>query len=182
MPLPDHLLENVVTAVISGGGTAVSAIVAFFQGVKKKVEDLEKKVGSVDGRSGLMFSVYTIEQTIGQMRQEISGWATHPPEWLIQTIARSRRVQSIHSYDPSLDSDDRIRALESKLKDLEESLDRIERKMKGFVTEENFTAADRARAEDIATVRTSIAEVNGLLKGLQTALGMVKNDPGGYRR
>jgi hypothetical protein len=178
MPLPDHLVENVVTAVISGGGTAISTIVAFFQGVKKKVEDLEKKVGSVDGRHGLVFQVHAIEQSIAQMRQEIAGWVNHPPEWLLQ-VARTRRPSSLHGLEDISGYDERIRWMEGKIKDFEDTLERMDRKIKGMVAEEDFEAADRQRAEDIATVRTMVAEVNGLLKGLQTALGMVKNNPGG---
>lgn len=171
MPLPEHLIENVVTAVISGGGTALSTIIAFFQGVKKKVEEVEKKVGSIETRSGLVFAVLTLEETVKQMRHEISGWATHPPEWLVQAVSRSRRVPSLHGYDVnSGDLEDRIRGVENRLKDFEDTLERMERKLKGLVSEEEFDSADRARAEEIATVRTMVAEVNGLLKGLQTAL------------
>lgn len=170
MAFPEHLLENVVTAMISGGGTAVSAILAFFRDVKKRLEELEKKVGSIESRSGLMFQVSNIETAISSLRTEISSLAMNPPEWLVQAIRR--RSPSFHNID---DSDhDRIRAVESKIKDLEEQLERLERKVNRCVSEEDFESADRNRAEDIATVRTAIAEVNGLLKGLQTALGLVK--------
>jgi len=171
MPLPDHLLENVVAAMISGGGTAVSAIVAFFQGVKKRVEEIEKKVGSVETRSGLVFAVVTLEEAVKQMRQETSMWATHPPEWLVQAVSRNRRAPSLHGYDLNASEDDRLRSFDFRLRSCEETLERLERKLKGYVSEEEFESADRQRADDIAAVRTMVAEVNGLLKGLQTVLG-----------
>lgn len=168
MPLPDHMLENIVTAVISGGGTAVSAILAFFRDVKKRIDDLERKVGSLETSSGLVFKIHTLEALVQKMGQDINNWAAHPPESLLNVI-RSRRDATIDEFT----IDGRIRLFEARLKAMEELIEKLERKVGRCVSEEDFEGADRQRAEEIATVRTTIAEVNGLLKGLQSALGLV---------
>ena len=36
----DNLLDSVIPAIISGGGTAISTIYAFFRDLKKRVEEL----------------------------------------------------------------------------------------------------------------------------------------------
>lgn len=168
MPLPDHLVENIVTAVISGGGTAVSAILAFFRDVKKRIDDLEKKVGSLENSSGLVYKIQLVENAIQKLSSEVNNWAAHPPESLLNVI-RSRRDSTIDEFT----IDGRIRIFESRLKAMEENIERLERKVGRCVLDEDFESADRQRAEEIATIRTTIAEVNGLLKGLQSALGLV---------
>ena len=69
---------------------------------------------------------------------------------------------------------EKIRTLEGKIRDLEEVTQRLELKLKRAVSEEDFEAADRQRAEEISTVRTTVAEVKGLLQGLHMALGLTK--------
>ncbi len=169
MPFPDHLVENIVTAVITGGGTAVSAILAFFKDVKKRIDDLEKKVGSIESGSGLSFKVQALENSYNALKQEVSNWAIHPPTSLLQVI-RSQRTSTHDEFS----IDDRIRSFENRLKSMEELVEKLERRVKSCVDEDEFETADRQRAEEIASVRTTIAEVSGLLKGLQSALGLVR--------
>lgn len=173
MPLPDHLIENIITAVISGGGTAVSAIYAFFKDVKKRLDDLEKKIGSVESGSGLSFKVQNLEASYASLKSEVTNWANHPPASLLQ-VFRSQRISTHDEFT----IDDRIRSFESRLKVMEETVEKLERRVKSCVSEDDFEDADRERAEEIASVRTTIAEVSGLLKGLQSALGLVRRlDP-----
>jgi tetrahydromethanopterin S-methyltransferase subunit G len=177
MPLPDNLVENIVTAVISGGGTALSAIVAFFRDVKKRLDDVEKRVGSIEGRSGIVYSVHQLEEATKKLQGTLDGWAANPPEWMMRLIASGdrRRHPSLVNLEEFGDLDSKLRDLNRRLKDVEETLERVEKRVYQSVLEEDFDAADRQRAEDIAQLRTTLAEVSGLLKGLQSALGLIKH-------
>lgn len=167
----DTILENVVPAVISGGGTALSTIFAFFRDLKKRVDELERRVGSTDARSGLFFSVSLVEESIRQIRNQIDEM-THGGRW-----NRVPTLPSIEGYPSFSNLDSAIQKLsnvEPRLRDLEERCDRIESKFKKMVTEEDFEQSDRQRADEISSVRTTLAEVRGLLQGLQSALGLMK--------
>jgi hypothetical protein len=59
---------------------------------------------------------------------------------------------------------------------MEENVERLEGKFRKYVSEDEFEKADRDRANEIATVRTTLAEVRGLLQGLQSALGLIGNN------
>ncbi len=174
MALPENFLETVITAVVSSGGTAVSAILAFFRDVKKRVDDLERRVGSSETRSGLVQSVSELEQAV----EKIQEWASHPPEWLVQLVSRGRRsAPSYVSPDNYDEIDNRFRALERKLKTFEAELAQFERRLDRTVTDDTFDAADRQRAKEISEIRASIAGISGTLKGLESAWGLLGKTP-----
>jgi len=167
----DNLLESVVPAIISGGGTALSTIFAFFRDLKKKVEDLEKRVGSVDNKSGLAYSISLVEESVRQVRNQIEGM--NNGRWnRPSTLSGLEGFPSLPNLDQAIQ---RMMTVEPRLRELEERCERIESKFKKLVTEEDFEQSDRQRAEEIATVRTTLAEVKGLLQGLQSALGLIKS-------
>jgi DNA repair exonuclease SbcCD ATPase subunit len=166
----DNLLESVVPAIISGGGTAMSTIFAFFRDLKKRIEDLEKRVGSVDNKFGLAFSVSLVEESVRQVRNQIEGM--NNGRWTRPSMTGIEGFPSLPNLDQALQ---RVMSIEPRLRELEERCERIENKFKKLVTEEDFEQSDRQRAEEIATVRTTLAEVKGLLQGLQSALGLIKS-------
>jgi len=168
----DQLLESVIPAIISGGGTAFSTIFAFFRDLKTQIENLEKKVGSTDTRSGLTYSVALVEESVRQIRGQLEDMI-HGGRW-----ARVPTLTGLESYSSLAPIDQAIQKLsgfEARFRDLEERCERLEGKLKKLVTEEDFEQSDRQRAEEISTVRTTLAEVKGLLQGLQSALGLIKS-------
>lgn len=183
MAFPDSLIENILTAVISGGGTAASAIIAFFRDIKGRLNKVEEKIGSLEAKSGIVYAVYQAELGVNALRTEITSWPNHPPEWLVVLVQRlARRSQSFNDPIEYSEFDQQAtRKLERRLSQLEETMEALEKKLSKCVSEEDFEDADHARADDISTIRTTIAEVNGLLKGLQSALGLLKGG-GDYRK
>lgn len=185
MAFPESFLENFLTAALSGGGSAATAIIAFFRDIKGRLTKIEDKIGSLEGRSGLIYAVNQLELGITALRSDLNGLSQHPPEWLVALVQRIARRSPVFG-DPVDFADfdvQTVKSLARRLKDLEEKQEDLARKVAKCVSEEDFDDADRARAEDIATIRTTIAEVNGLLKGLQSALGLIKGGHGGeYRR
>lgn len=167
----DHLVESVVPAIISGGGTAVSTILAFVRDFKKRLEELEKRVGSIEGKAGLVYSMHLAEEGLKSLRERLDARdrqdndiPREPPRW---------RMPSYSNMDVLTQFEDKLRDLDRRLKDMEDSQERLEGKVKKCVTDAEFEDADRQRADEIAAVKTTMAEVRGLLQGLQSALGLI---------
>jgi tetrahydromethanopterin S-methyltransferase subunit G len=170
MALPENFLETLITAIVSGGGTAVSAILAFFRDVKRRIDDVERRVGSVEARSGLAYSVEELEDSV----KRIEAWASNPPDWLMQLIRLGRRSAPSYGSDDFHEYDTKLRAINSRLQELIESIDKIERRLKQTVTEETFDVADRQRATEIADLRANISMTQGMIKGLESIFSMGK--------
>jgi predicted RNase H-like nuclease (RuvC/YqgF family) len=168
---PETLLGSLITAVLSGGGTAFTTVFALFKDIKKKVEELEKKVGSFESKTGLAYSIVRLEESLRDIKRDTE-----------ETTDARRRRPSFLSFDDMLEADatavpsliQRIRNFEVKLREIDETLQRLDMKVKRMVTEDEFETADRKRAEEIAGVRTTVFEVKGLLQGLHMALGLTK--------
>lgn len=152
----ESLLESVIPSVLSGGGAAVSTIIAFFRDLRSRIETLEKRLGSLEDRNGIIFAIHHLEEQVRQLREDAQP-------------ARAGRLQSYNDLSEAAP----WAGLQRRMSELEERIERLEGKLKKLVTEEDFEASDKARAAEIATVRTTLAEVKGLLQGLQSALGLI---------
>jgi hypothetical protein len=168
---PDNMLGSIVTAILTGTGTAFTTVFALYKDVRKKVEDLEKKVGSFESKTGISYAVVKLEESVKELERDSE-----------ETTDARRRRPSFLSFDDMLEADQsalpslvhRIKGFESKLREIEDSIQRIELRTKRMVSDSDFEAADRKRAEEIAGVRTTVFEVKGLLQGLHMALGLTK--------
>lgn len=165
----DHLLESVVPAVISGGGAAFSTILAFVKNITKRLDDLEKKVGSLDGKQGLAYSVHLTEESVKALKEQV-GTPQNGQRWRLPSFSGEGDLGEVEQRLRTFDT--RLKGLEAVSSRLEETIEKLSRKK--YVSEDDFEDADRDRAQEIAQVRTTLAEVRGLLGGLQTALGLVK--------
>lgn len=168
---PENLIGSLVTATITGVGTAFTTVFTLYKDVKKRVDALEKQIGSFETKTGIAYSIVKIEETIRDLRRDTE-----------ENPSSRRRRSSFQSIDDILEGDNasipalvhRIKGFESKLREVEETLQRLDMKTKRMVSESDFEAADRKRAEEISGVRTTVFEVKGLLQGLHLALGLTK--------
>ena len=168
---PENLVGSLITATITGVGTAFTTVFALFKDIKKKVDQLERVVGSFESKTGLAYSIVKVEEALKDLKRDTED----------TTDARRRRP-SFLSFDDMLEADTtalpslihRIKNFEIKLREIEETLQRLDLKTKRMVSESDFESADRKRAEEIAGVRTTVFEVKGLLQGLHMALGLTK--------
>lgn len=170
----NNLLQSVIPAGLSGLGAALSAIWAFFRDLKKQVEGLEKRLGSVDSKSGLAFAVSLTEENVRQLKNQVDS-LLYPDR---DRRSRTPTLTGMEEYqNPNIEQ--MIQAsvqkiLAPRIREFEERMERIENRFRKLVTEEDFEVSDRQRADEIATIRTTIAEVKGILQGLQSALGILK--------
>lgn len=168
----DHLFEGIVTALVSGGGTASSTIL-FFRDLKSRVEVLEKRVGSTDSKNGLSHTLHELSQ-----KQEKSESLSGRVERLEALGTRVERLEGESTANrrksfPGVESleEGQIRELNRRLKDAEETITRLEARQKRYVLADDLDASDRQRADEIGHLKNTLAQMHGLLQGLQTALG-----------
>jgi predicted RNase H-like nuclease (RuvC/YqgF family) len=168
---PETLIGSLITAVLSGGGTAFTTVFALFKDLRKKVEELEKKVGSFESKTGLAYATVKNEEAIKDLKRDTE-----------ETTEGRRRRPSFLSLEDMMEADasipaalvQKFRHFDAKLRELEDIVQRLDMKMKRAVSEEEFESADRKRAEEISGVRATVFEVKGLLQGLHMALGLTK--------
>lgn len=161
----DHLLEGIITALVSGGGTASSTIL-FFRDLKSRVEVLEKRIGSTDSKAGLSHTLHELSQ-----KQEKSESLSSRVERLENEATTGRR-KSFPGGETL--EEGQIRELNRRLKDAEETIMRLEARQKRYVLADDLDASDRQRADEIGHLKNTLAQMHGLLQGLQAALGYLK--------
>lgn len=168
---PENLIGSLVTATLTGVGTAFTTVFTLYKDVKKKVDQLEKIVGSFESKTGLAYAIVELKESLKDLKRDTD-----------ETTDARRRRPSFVSFDDMLEADQtqipslihRIKGFESKLREVEDTIQRLEMRTKRMVSESDFETADRKRAEEIAGVRTTVFEVKGLLQGLHMALGLTK--------
>lgn len=183
----DHLLENVVSGVLTGGATAVTAIVSFFKDTKKRVTDLEARGNSWDNRlnilTGKIGSLETnsgMVQQIAQLKTDFDDWKN----WLMQNYTAglppmrasmpTPRQSFVVNLDQIENDDYRLTRIEKTLKDLRDRIDELETSVRD--QEKALKESDGDRSEQIHKIREEIASVNGLMRGLATAMGLYKQN------
>lgn len=166
----DHLFEGIVTALVSGGGTASSTIL-FFRDLKSRVGVLEKLVGTADHKTGLSHTVHELSQKHDKSEDQHDSIL----EALCSRVDRLEGESSANRRKsfPGGESleEAQIRELNRRLKDAEETITRLEARQKRYVLADDLDASDRQRADEIGHLKNTLAQMHGLLQGLQTALG-----------
>ncbi len=175
------ILESVLPGLLTGVTTAGTAIVGFFNGVKKQVDDLETRVGKFDpntgSKSGIFLALYSLQGEVAKMRKEIEGWASNPPTWLINLILQQASRQSLDTHA----LEDRIvrrsiEAMTPKLDELFRRVNDLEGSLSTVVTMESFQEHSDRRAEEVAKVRELVANMQGILAGMRGYLGIEKKE------
>jgi len=164
--ITDIVLTKLIPSVLAGAGSGISAVLTWVRGVTSRVTELDKRlgkleivIGSIETRSGMAKSLHDLERTV-------HGRADDTGRFDRENTGKWRAVQN-------QDVDDLW--VERRFRDFEDRLSRVESKLKTFVTEDDFDTADRRRADEVQAVRTTLAEIRGLLHGLQSALGLIKS-------
>lgn len=177
------LIQSIISGVISGGGAAATGFLAVFRDIRKRLKELEEKLGSdEDPKTGLFLVIERMDEVLKKLKRETDGWADDPPEWLIRMVNRVARSSSInleHHHELETLVEQRFKTNAANIRRLEEILERVEKSLGDFVTRAEFERTGRERSEELAKVREQLATANGLLRGVMTALGYI--DPEGRR-
>jgi hypothetical protein len=174
---PQTLIETIVSGILSGGGSAVTAFVAVFRDIKKRLKTLEDSVGN-DGsdskpKTGLYDIVDRLNDNTHKLKKEIEAWQEDAPEWLIRQINRASRSSSLNlegHAELERIMDQRFRSAAMNLQRVEERLDALQ-KSSNYVTQLDYARDNLKFVRDVATVKEQLATVNGLLRGIMVNMG-----------
>jgi hypothetical protein len=153
--IADIILSKILPAVVSGGGAGISAFVAMVKGLSSRISKIETIMGSLETRSGFAQSLANLEDEVRALRA-------------LSETGDTGRWRTVSAYQ----DDHQYRTTDRRLSDLDARIDRLEGKIREFVSEDELDKIDRRRSEELQVLRTTLAEIRGMLHGLQSALGL----------
>lgn len=175
------LIETIVSGALTGGAGAATTLLAFFRDVRKRLETVEKIVGSpgsaVEPKTGFHFVLSQVDETIKRLdeavrklRRDIDGWEDDPPEWAVRLVNR-RATASFTSETMQEEIAQKFRLMERRLNQLEEDLDRLMKEDSNYVERSLYDLDSRKRNEELRKIQDNLNTANGFLRGVMTALG-----------
>lgn len=196
MAEPNEIVPQIIAGILSGGAGAATSLLGVFKKTKARITALEEALGKEEPvRTGLFLTVWALEETVKRMRREMDSWEEDaPPKWAERLIAKITRSSS-HDLQSQMDYEQRIERmlktfnerlsraeddLDAKIRRIEEDVERdLASEPSGkLLTREEYLADSRARAEEMLKLREQLATVNGLLRGVMVALGIIDPESG----
>lgn len=185
------LIQNAVAGLITGGAGATSTILAVFKDIKKRLDNLEKTVGSagssVEARTGLFLLIGQLTETLDKANEEIrklrrgfDNLEDDPPDWFTRAMNRRPSFVPDHTQDYeriekiAKSALDRAKQVEGEVEEMRKDVDRLSR---DFVSQDSFDHDSAKRLEDIRKLQENLSTVNGFLRGVMATLGYIDAPP-----
>lgn len=192
--MTDHLsiVQSVISGVLTGGTAAGTTFLSVFKDIKKRIGELEARVGNekTEPKTGFYLSFELLSENVRRMRREIDGWRDDPPDWAVRVSRRSsvtmerdaeieqRVEQRLKAFTQT------IRHMEERLEEREHEIDNLKRTLpakKGvavdFITREEYEEDSKRRALEMIKVRENLASANTWLRGVMTTIGAIDSEP-----
>jgi hypothetical protein len=177
------LIETIVSGALTGGAGAATTLLAFFRDVRKRLETIEKLVGSpgssVEPKTGIHFvlsqfdeTIKRLDEVVRKLRRDVDGWEDDPPEWAVRLVNR-RATASFTSETMQEEIAQKFRLMERRLTQIEGDLDRVlkESSETNYVERSLYDIDSRKRNEELRKIQDNLNTANGFLRGVMTALG-----------
>jgi chromosome segregation ATPase len=188
------IIETVVSGLLAGGASAGTTLLAFSRDIKKRLTELESKLGSSeDPKTGLFHSVWVVEEGFKRLKRDVENWEDDPPEWAKRLVSRTRTNSAMgldHMLEVEQRLDQKIRTFNDRIKGYEDELEEVAKRVKTLeadeqpnvgkvVTRDEYEKDSKSKAEELLKIRESLATANGLLRGVMAAMGYLddKKDP-----
>lgn len=167
------LIQTIISGLLSGGGSALTAFAAVFRDIKKRLTALETKIGNdgTDGepKTGLFIRVERLNEDLSKLKKDVGAWEDDPPEWLSRLVHRTVRSTSVnleHHHELEQLVEKRFRTNRDNIANLEEALD-------NYVGHSEYEKDTRQRSEELSSIREQLATANGMLRGIMSAMGYI---------
>lgn len=190
MSEPSELVPQIIAGLLSGGAGAATSLLGVFRKTKQRLKEIEEALGQEEPvKTGLFLTVSAIDDTLKKLKREVESWEDDPPKWAERLLSRAVRnsstdlashVQFEERIERSLRSyNERLSRFED---DISQKLRRIEEDMASLgdgpvggphLTREEYLRDSRGRAEEMVKLREQLATINGLLRGVMSALGII---------
>lgn len=160
-------LKTIVPAIITGGGSAVGSSLAFLKDMRSRISKLEVRVGSKDEATGLSQEMVVLGSRLDELASKLEGLSKKDTP--VSNFRPPSYPEGFMPYDVNPRSSS---STLQRLEELEEEVKKLRQKQAHLVQEEDFEASDRTRGNQIEEIRSSIANLKGLLEGLREGLGV----------
>lgn len=176
-----EIVSPLASGLLTGGASAITTILAAFKDIRKRMSVIEERVGApadtLNEAHGLFKTVELLNKGMAALRAKMEDWEHEPPEWLSRAISRARNSSSVN-LEIQQEFEDRIRTLLDRIGRLEAKVseqrsDGHQQDMGRYVLLDDYEADARKRADEVIQIRENIASVNGLLRGVMAAIGII---------
>jgi hypothetical protein len=159
-----ELVKSIVTGLLAGGTAAGTTFFGTQADLKKRVSDMEKRLGvETDPRTGMSLALYTVEELVRRLRKDFDAFEDAPPTWVSKLLTRSR-TQSGLNLEVVEELENKIRTVAERTKRVEDGLD------DDYVSRADYDTDMKERAKEIIRLREEIIAVNAMLRGVMAAL------------
>jgi hypothetical protein len=178
------VLITLATALATGGAGALTTSLAFFRDIKKRLKELEEKVGTdTEPRTGLHLLARQAGDIARGVQRKIEGWEDNPPEWAVRLVNRSR-TSTLTGVEREIEDrlDGKLRDVVRRLRDVENGVDQVERSSQvdiiptEFVRRDEYQKDSKERSEEVQALRRELAAANGMLRGVLASMGVLDVD------
>jgi gas vesicle protein len=194
MALPNDLLPEIISGILTGAAGGATSLLGVFRKTKERVAALEEALGKeTPVKTGLYLTLSAVEDTVKRMKREMDSWEDDPPKWAERLMSRAR-TNSSQDLTVQAQYEERIeRALRSFNERLSRAEDDLESKIRRveaevarelaeepngkLLTRDEYIKDSRDRAEEMLRIREQLATVNGLLRGVMSAMNIIDPQP-----
>lgn len=186
-------LVGALPGLAAGGASAITTLLTFARDMKKRLTDLETKLGSAEEpKTGLFHTVWVVEESLKRLKRDVENWEDDPPEWAKRLASRNRSNSSMsldHLVEVENRIDGKIRTFNERIKGYQDEVDNLTARLKKLeavleddekpdsgklITRSEYERDTKSRAEELMKVRESLASATGLLRGVMAALGYLE--------
>jgi len=195
------IVETLISGIpglLAGGATAATTLLAFARDLKKRLTDIETRLGSnEEPRTGFSQTLWAADEGLKRLRRDLAAWEDDPPEWAKRLVSKSRSSSTMgvdHMLEVEQRLDQKIRTFNDRIKGYQDELEEVSGRLKKIehaieedekpdsgklITRSEYEKDSRSKAEELLRIRESLATANGLLRGVMAAMGYLdeKKDP-----
>ena len=197
-----EIIGSLTTGLLSGGATALTTLMGVFRDLRKRIRILEEFVGHPDSLgnlpTGLHLRVYNIvrrlteiEDLLRKMQKDLEDLEDEPPDWVVSMVNRARTASSTNmelQQDFENRIEGRLRSLRDRftreIEDLQRELQDIREDFRNldnvYLQKDVYTKDSQRRSVEISRIKENLASVNGLMRGILAAMGIIDSDKKGF--
>lgn len=169
-----EILEKLVPSVISGAGTALATVYGYLNDLKKRVADLEKRLGTVDQDTGSRSGMLGVIEKLQKKVESIEGASDSLVENLDRLEAQVKERKEFSSADVSFFEDRIHDRLKKDYAILLEKIEKLEKRVEiaeGKIAQcQTITEAQKEREQREASLQRmteTVGRVQGHIESLR---------------
>ncbi len=179
-----EFLQSLIPGIVSGAATAGGAVGSYLKGLLKRVEDLEKRMGTTDPVTGAKSGLVATLDALQSFQRRVESWEHQTPHWMVQMVQNAYHQVQMRSTMPSLDTSiiegkirfemqGDLRSIRDQVHECQNTLENLQERVDRCLTVETSAMMERSMSElraDVAAAKGGIDVLGRQLSAL-TRLG-----------